>query len=197
MRTLLLSGLSAALLVAGNMVAQDANLEEVDKSPVEAKFTTGGQIRMDLCSSGIEIRGGNEDKVRVSYRPMAGQDVRVRLQISGDRADLKVRGCPHGNFQITIEIPRSTDLYVRMFAGELNVGGVHGDKDVQLHFGHLAMEIGKPGDCARVAASVNSGDLEALSFGVSKGGLFRSFEQTGPGKYRVYAHVGAGQLELR
>ncbi len=59
------------------------------------------------------------------------------------------------------------------------------------------MDIGKPDDIRSVAASVNSGDLEASAYDVSKGGLFRSFERSGPGKYRVRAHVGAGQLELR
>ena len=27
--------------------------------------------------------------------------------------------------------------------------------------------------------------------------LFRSFDQRGPGKYRLHAHVGAGQVDLR
>ncbi len=84
-----------------------------------------------------------------------------------------------------------------MFAGELTVRDITGDKDVVLHFGQLTMDIGKPEDYARVGASVNSGELGVSPFNVSKGGLFRSFDQSGPGKYRVYAHVGAGQLELR
>jgi hypothetical protein len=98
---------------------------------------------------------------------------------------------------MTIEVPKSSDLYVRMVAGDLNVRGVTGDKNVEVHFGQLTMEIGAPSEIARVEASVNSGDLEAPSFNVSKGGLFRSFERSGPGKYHVYAHVGAGQLDLR
>lgn len=68
---------------------------------------------------------------------------------------------------------------------------------MELHFGQLTMDIGDPSDYAQVEASVNSGDLEVPRFDISKGGLFRSFERRGPGKYRVYAHVGAGQLELR
>jgi hypothetical protein len=32
---------------------------------------------------------------------------------------------------------------------------------------------------------------------VEKGGLFRSFEERGNGKYRLHAHVGAGELTLR
>ncbi len=59
------------------------------------------------------------------------------------------------------------------------------------------MEIGKVEDYGRVDASVMTGDVEAAPFEVSKGGLFRSFEKTGTGTYRLHAHVGAGQVTLR
>jgi len=176
--------------------AQDVRIEEVGKSPVEAKFPAGGQIRMDLCPGGIELVGTDDQVVRVSYHPER-DDVRVRINASGDRGDLKLTGCPHNNFKVRIEIPKSTGLYVRMMAGQLDVQDITGDKDVELHFGQLNLDVGKPEQYGHVDASVNSGQLEAGAFNVSKGGLFRSFDQTGPGKYRLHAHVGAGQVELR
>ena len=184
------------LTLSSAMFAQSARIEEVGKSPVEAKFVTGGRIHMDLCSSGVDVVGSNEPTVRVSYDRDA-PDVRVRLQVSGDRASVRVTGCPHNNFRVRIEIPKSSALHVRMFAGELNVRDVTGDKDVVLHFGQLTMDIGNRDEYARVDASVNSGELDAVAYNVNKGGLFRSFDQSGPGKYRLYAHVGAGQLDLR
>jgi hypothetical protein len=48
-----------------------------------------------------------------------------------------------------------------------------------------------------VEASVTSGGLKAPPFGENHGGLFRSFEKSGNGKYRLHAHVGAGDLTLR
>lgn len=192
MRTLL----AILLLNTAFVSAQDAKIEELGKSPVEAKFVSGGRIRMDLCSSGIEIVGTDDSAVRVSYYPER-DSVLVRLQISGDRADLRLTGCPHNNFQARIEIPKSSSLYVRMMAGQLDVWDVTGDKDVELSFGQLNLDVGKAEQYARVDASVNSGQIEASAFAVSKGGLFRSFEQRGPGRYRIHAHVGAGQLELR
>ena len=151
---------------------------------------------MDLCSSGIEIVGTDDAAVRISYQSER-DNVRVRLNISGDRADLRLTGCSHNNFKARIEIPKSTALYVRMMAGQLDVREVTGDKDVELSFGQLNMDVGKTEQYARVDASVNSGQVEASPFGVSKGGLFRSFDQRGPGKYKLHAHVGAGQVELR
>ena len=184
------------LMLGAGVFAQDARVEEAGKSPVEAKFSGGGRIRMDLCSSGIEIRGTDDPVLRVSYSPQRN-NVRVRIRTFGDRAELNLTDCPHNNFRATIEIPKMSDLHIRMFAGELNVLDVIGDKDVVLHFGQLTMDLGKPEDYRNVQASVNSGELTAAAFHTEKGGLFRSFGKSGPGKYRLYAHVGAGQLDLR
>ena len=194
MRTVALTFL---ILGASFLVAQDANVNETGKSPMEAKFVSGGKVRMDLCSSGIEVIGKDADALRVEYDSGRGNDVKVRIQVSGDRADLSVRNCPNNNFQVKIEIPKSSELYVRMLAGQLDVRDVTGDKDVALSFGQLNLDIGKAEQYAHVDASVNSGQLNAAAFNVDKGGLFRSFSQSGRGKYRVHAHVGAGQLDLR
>jgi len=188
--------LGSVLLFAHAVFAQDTRVEEVGKSPVEAKFPADGSVRMDLCPGGIEVVGTDEHVLRVSFHP-EGDDVKVRINGSGDRADLRLSGCPHSNFKARIEIPKSTGLYVRMMAGQLDVRDVTGDKDVALSFGQLSVDVGKPEQYGHVDASVNTGQVEAAAFHVSKGGLFRSFDQNGPGKYRLHAHVGAGQVDLR
>ena len=193
MRTTLLAVLT---LSASFLFAQDVRVEDIGKSPTEARFVRGGAIRMDLCSSGIDVIGEDSDRIRVSFDNHRGNDLKVRIETTGNRAELKVTGCPRNNFQLRIEIPKTSDLYVRMFAGQLEIKGIAGDKDVQLHAGELDMEIGEAKDYSRVEASVNTGEIDASPFGVSKGGLFRSFDRSGPGKYRLHAHVGAGQLTL-
>jgi hypothetical protein len=68
---------------------------------------------------------------------------------------------------------------------------------VELHEGHLTIGVGDPADYAHVEASVTTGAIEASPFGESHGGMFRSFEKSGRGKYKLVAHVGAGDLTLR
>lgn len=195
----LMLGLSIAFLTTPNAVSQAESLEETGKSPVESKFIPNGQIRMDLCPSSVHLVGRDDEMLRVSYSPelRKNDDVRIRIQVDGEKAGIRVTGCPHNNFDLTVEVPKSSNLYARMFAGQMQVSGINGDKDIELHAGQLTMELGKPEDYSHVDASVLSGQIEATAFNVSKGGLFRSFDVSGPGKYRVHAHVGAGQLELR
>ncbi len=94
MRTLLaLLALSSALLSAQQTFAQDDKIEEIGKSPVETEFAPGGRVRLDLCPSKSELIGRDDSMLRVSFRPER-DDVRVRFQVSGDRADIRVSDCP-------------------------------------------------------------------------------------------------------
>ncbi|MFZ0464426.1 MAG: hypothetical protein WAL78_01870, partial [Candidatus Acidiferrales bacterium] len=130
------------------------------------------------------------------------KNVRISLKTGGNHGNLEVTGGPSNNFQIYIQIPQNSDLYARMFAGELDIRGIEGNKDLEVHFGQMDVTLKDPGDYAPVRLSVNSGDLEAPAFNVSKGGLFRSFEmdsalhKNSPGKYSIYAHVGAGEIDI-
>jgi hypothetical protein len=184
------------ILSAAFLACQDVNVKEVGNSPVEAKFAPGGRVRLDLCPAGVELIGRDDSMLRVSYTPER-EGVRVRIRTSGDRADVELSGCPHNNFKVKIEVPKSSALYVRMMAGQLDVFDVKGDKDVELSFGQLNVDVGSAEDYGHVDGSVNSGEIAASAFGVEKGGLFRSFDRNGPGKFRLHAHVGAGQLDLR
>jgi hypothetical protein len=177
-------------------------LEATGGNPVEADFTSGGLVRMNLCSSGVSIKGTNKDRLRVTFLANASSsasDVHVRLRTPGNSsssnsAELQIQGCPHNNFKITVEVPKTSDLHVRMFAGQLEVAGVTGNKDLEMHAGQLDVEINKVSEYAHVDGSVNTGQVDAQPWDTSKGGLFRSFSKEGSGKYRLHAHVGAGQI---
>jgi hypothetical protein len=56
--------------------------------------------------------------------------------------------------------------------------------------------LGDAKDYRHIDASVTTGSLESGVLGISKGGLFRSFHQDGPGTYSLNAHLGAGEIEL-
>jgi hypothetical protein len=84
-----------------------------------------------------------------------------------------------------------------MPAGVVDVDGVSGDKNVQLHARDLSISVGPASDYARAYASSNASGIEASPFDEPHGGLFRSFEKRGTGKHTLRAHVGAGDLTLR
>lgn len=186
--------------------AQKPNVtSETGQERFEAAFPSGGQLRMHIRSSGVRISGSNENKIVVRFSAPSRDafgDVRVQLKQDGSRGDLDIAGGPSNNFQIDIDIPRQSDLYVRMFAGELDIDHVDGNKDLVIHAGQLDVSLPDANDYGPVKTSVTTGDLEASVFGVSKAGLFRSFRsdtvphKSSAGKYFLYAHVGAGELDI-
>jgi len=168
--------------------------------PFQVDYPSGSQLSVYLRSGDVRLVGGTENKVsvRVDAKDMEkAREVRVTLDRSEHSAELRVSGGPRNDIQITVEVPKDTGLYVRMPAGQLEISGVTGDKDVQIHAGELIVHVGSPADYSYVEASVTTGGLEAPPFHEDHGGLFRSFHKSGNGKYRLHAHVGAGDLTLR
>jgi hypothetical protein len=177
---------------------QETSVRGQDQFAVD--FPAGGHVRLYLCSSGVEISGTNEEKIQVHLKAQHSEDishVRVSFKKKGDTGKLEISGCPHNNFKIELQIPQNSDLYTRMFAGELNIHGVMGNKDVEIHAGDMSLSLGDTSQYGNVELSVTAGDLDASPFNVSKDGLFRSWHRYASGKYTLYAHVGAGDLTLQ
>lgn len=169
-------------------------------NPAKQKFLSGGTIRLHLEAGGYNVRpsDGNDIVVTYSARSEARlKDVRVEIKVSGTHANVYVSNTPNNNFNATIDVPRRSSLWARLTAGEMNIGDIEGDKDLEIRAGQLNVSIPRPENYGTREASVTSGAIEASAFGVSKGGLFRSFHQEGPGKYHLRAHVMAGEIDFR
>ena len=191
-----------AILSAPLAVAQTSKIEvsNLGDHPFQVDYPSGSQLSIHVRSGDVRVIGSSENKVTVKVDardPDRAREVKVRFERQQNSAELGISGGPSNDVRITVEVPKTTGLFVRMPFGQLEITDVVGDKDVQLHAGELIVGIGNPSDYSHVDASVNSGGIEARPFGEAHGGLFRSFEKGGNGKYRLHAHVGAGDLRLR
>lgn len=167
---------------------------------VSQKFTSGGTVRLHLEAGGYSISPTDSDVITVTCQHRSEKklkEVRVAIKPAGTTADVYVGNTPNNNFTATIEIPRRSNLWARLTAGEITVGTIEGDKDLELNAGSLVVDIPRPQDYGFREASVTTGSINAAAFEVTKDGLFRSFRQIGPGKYRLRAHVMAGEINLR
>ena len=202
MRALVVYAVSAilSLPLAAGQTRTTLELHDLQSHPFAAACPSGTRLRLHLRSGDFRIVGRGDDKisVRLDGRNAGNaQDLAIRFRLSGSDADIKIWGGPKDQLQVIVEVPVSSMLHVRMPAGELSIEGISGDKDVEVHAGDLTIAVGDAADYGHVDASVLTGDLEALPFHESHGGLFRSFEKHGSGKYALHAHVGAGDLTLR
>ena len=125
------------------------------------------------------------------------KNIKIQLKRSGTAVDLTLSHVPKNELQVTIEIPKSTNLYTRMRGGDLSVEDVVGDKDLELTGGDLTIQLGNPEGYSHVDLSVRFGNISGDQFGDPKGWIGNSLQKDGTGKYRLHAHVMAGDLLLK
>src|SRR5689334_16602654 len=166
-------------------------------SPLEKDFVSGGKIEITLESGDYHVRASSDSRIHVRWNEASARGVRAKLTTNGKSAELRVENTPHNNFHATIEVPALTDVRIRLTAGNLEMAGIKGDKDIEANAGKLNISVGSSNDWGDVDASVTAGVIHAPAFQAAKGGLFRSLSWKGPGKYRLHAHLMAGDVNLR
>jgi len=166
----------------------------------ETNLASGTTLRLHLHDGDFRVVGGDAEKISIRVEGKnVEQAKKIKLQVtrSDGAVDLRLSHVPKNELQVTIEIPRSTNLFARMRGGDLAVEGVEGDKDLELTGGDLTIQVGSPEDYAHVDVSVRFGDVSGAQFGDPKGWLGNSVRKEGNGKYRLHAHVMAGDLVLK
>lgn len=155
-------------------------------------------LEIELGSGDYQIVASASDSIAVVYDDNTDAVRKVKVQIDSGHGQnhLKIAG-PKSNFHAVIEVPRKTDLRVRMNVGGLRIGDVEGNKDIEVVAGNLELNSLHPQDYAQADFSVRIGDVYAPLFKTAKSGFWRSFKTVGPGKYRLHAHVGIGDMTLR
>jgi hypothetical protein len=172
---------------------------------IDRTFPGGGRIVLDLSAGDYEIVGTRENLIHVEWRTGDAEDrgeVRVRADAGAGRATIVTEGpglaaAAHTGFIVRIRVPRRSDLVVRLSAGDLDIRGIEGSKDVNAQAGDVNIEIGDRNDYRSVDASVAVGGLDASAFRIEKGGFFRSLHWNGRGKYELRANLKVGQVTLR
>jgi hypothetical protein len=183
------------LLSTGLIFAQSHDPEAI----AQQKFVSGGTVRLHLEAGGYTVRPSDSDSIVVTWHTRHEEElkrVKVAIRPSASTADVYVNDTPNNNFEATIEVPRLSNLWVRLSAGAVDVEPVEGDKNIELLAGAIQVEIPHPEQYGHRDASVDIGGLSSSAFDIDKGGFFRSFHQEGPGKYRLHAHVMTGDIDL-
>jgi hypothetical protein len=194
---------AAVILLAGTLPAF-AQAKSPCSQTVNVPLQSRAVLQIDSKPAGLEIVATDTDELHVSCTASTSDtagDVSLHFSPTANGGKLSIKGPEfHHNgdgIQVKIEVPRRTNLAVRMFAGEVKVEGVKGDKDIEIGAGQITISPIHESDYRSVNASVSIGEVQARAFGVDKGGFFRSFKKkSATGDYRLEAHVTTGQIDL-
>jgi hypothetical protein len=196
MKAVALAGLAVIVLSAAAPSAQPSN---PTTPSIEKPFAPGGRIQLKLHAADYKITGRSDGKIRVMWRsdrPDALAGVRADINVTGRTAVITTSGVKN-SVSFTIDVPSRTDIEIDLTAGDLEVRGIEGSKRIESWAGDVSIDVGQPGQYRQVDASVRAGDISALPFKVSTGGLLRSFRWTGQGPYTLAVKLFAGDLTLR
>ena len=187
------------LLLAGLATAEDKPW--VAGKSAHAGFAARGSALMRLgAGEATVISDPNAKEITVTTETKGGEkqsEIKTDIKVTGTYAEIHVDG-PNNGFRYKITLPTAARLKVRMSAGDLNISGVDGDLDVELHAGDCGIQLGTGAEnFGPVDLSVKAGDVTAAPFNAEKSGLFRHFRNDKASKYRFHAHVGAGDLTVK
>lgn len=190
---------SKANLVLLAAIALASCSSRPDQPPVmkaDKPFAAGGGIELQLDGGDYVIRASTDEHIRVSFAGDTGNAV-ADLTASGTHATLAIEDTPHSNFRATVEVPATEDVTVHLSGGNLEIGAITGNKDVDSKAGNVIISIPNSKDYGSVDATVKVGNLDAGPFGNSDSGLSPHLKWSGSGKYTLRASLGAGNLELK
>jgi hypothetical protein len=160
---------------------------------------------IDSRPAGLEVVGTDLPELRVTCKHEGSSNydpdrIHLRFSPNSTGGKLSIEGthfAHENNLQIRIEVPRKTNLAVRIPAGEVKLNEVAGDKDVYVYAGQITISD-HDWNYRSVDASVSIGQVNAPMYNAEKGGFFRSISKQSPeGAYRLHAHVTTGQIDLR
>jgi len=187
--------IALALLAAGGLLAAPSVSAQNTVSS-EKPFVSGGRIDIQLAGGGYKILAAPDNRIRVSLTSNPG-GTKVEIATNGSQATVKVTNTPRSNFSATIEVPKMADVTLHLSGGDLTIGEIIGNKDVDSFAGNLTISVPNPNEYALIEASVKAGDINAPAFGPAKSGLLQSVRWTAKGKYKLRATLGSGNLELK
>jgi hypothetical protein len=195
---IMLSGLGAFACAQPEQTTRDTTATTGSAPRVEADrpFATGGTIALQLAGGSYDVRPAADARIRVTLSGNIG-DAKVNVTTEEGRAEVVVKDTPQTNFHAVIEVPKASDLVTRLTGGEFTLAAITGNKDIESSAGNVTIDVADPNEYAEVDASLKAGDIDAAPFGGSKSGLFPHFTWSGPGKYKLHATLGAGNLVLR
>ena len=191
------------LVLAGGLAAACGAADRGDQGApppiIERAFRQGGSLVMRLSSGKYTIERSAADSIRLAWQTRdaaAARQVRAQVDVEGGKATIRTDG-PSNGFLVTIGVPARSDLWIRLSAGDLTIRGIEGHKDVSAWAGELKIDVTPAASYRVVDAAVLAGEIQAAPFKGSTGGVFRSFQWSGDGKYELRARLTAGEIAFR
>lgn len=181
-------------------------LDAAKPEPVvrEAAFDAGGVIIVDANVGDVRVEPAEDGHVRLVITSRKFDDAAAaphwirEFAVNGSQAKIVLEMPKHGNhdFEVTLYVPKRSDLRLNLEVGDLTIEGITGNTDAEVGVGDLHMTVPDAHAYRAVAMSVRIGDVDAKAFGLEPSGfLGKSVKgEFNTGSYRLKLHTGIGDV---
>lgn len=175
--------------------------EQFAKTNVQSwDFPEGGKVELRVRCGDVHIVPSSDTRISLSYTMHSNhagflRKVEPTFHIAGQNAHLTLKAPRGGNVEVELKVPVRTDLFVRLSAGDVKVGPIQGNHNVETFAGDIAFRLLQNELYGPVDASTRAGDVSA-PFGRTKGWVGNSLRYEGPGKFHLHAHTFAGDVNF-
>lgn len=171
----------------------------------EASFAAGGVVIVDANVGDVRVIANEQQgKLRLVITSHKAEDATAaphwvrEFAVNGSQAKIVLQMPKHGehNFDVTIYVPKQSDLRLNLEVGDLNIEGISGNTDAEVGVGDLKVTVPDPHAYRSVAMSVHIGDVNAGAFGLEPSGFLGKSVQHEftAGSYRLKLHTGIGDV---
>ena len=136
----------------------------------EASFAEAGVVILDANVGDVHVMPMEQgDKLRLVITPHKQEDATAapnwirEFAVNGSQAKIALEMPKHGNhdFDVTLYVPKRSDLRLNLEVGDLTIEGVTGNTDAEVGVGDLHMTVSDAHAYRAVAMSVRIGDVDA------------------------------------
>jgi ketosteroid isomerase-like protein len=159
-----------------------------------------GQVELRVRYGDVHILPTQDSQISITYTMHSKhsdfiQKVEPRFEVKGSKATLAIKSPKNGSVDVDLKVPVRTDIYLRLSAGDVTIGPIEGNKDVETHAGDIEVDVARAASYGPVDASTHAGDVVG-PFGKPHGWIGKSLKYQGAGPYRLHAHTFAGDISF-
>jgi hypothetical protein len=157
-------------------------------------------VELHFRHGDVHIVPGDDSHISVTYTVRStdanfSDKVAPKFEVKGSRAILTLTEPHNASADIELKLPAHTDIYLRSWGGDVLLGAVTGNKDLETRGGDIDIDVPNLASYGPVDASTHAGDIEA-TLGEPHGWIGKSLKYQGAGTYRLHAHTFAGDVRF-
>jgi hypothetical protein len=178
-----------------------ANAQHTETREQTWDFASGGRVELHMRYGDVKVLAAQDDHLSIHYTMQSEHSdfiskVTTRFEISPSAALLRIDAPRNGSVDVELKVPESSNIWLRVTAGDIVIGPIDGNKNVETYAGDIRIDLPEHFDAGAIDVRTHAGEVTA-PWGKPQGWIGGTLKYDGGGKQSIHAHTFAGDIELK